>query len=215
MRRTWLGSSVDKICVGELVPGGYRMQQVPRQNNMRGGGVAIICKSSVELTVIASTRDGDFNTFEFMDWNIVLKHFSLRLTVIYRPPPSQKNGLSTHDFLEHEWPLFLSKYVTIDKIVLIVGDLNFHLDKLTDRDTVKFTSCLETFGLKQLVRGPTHVAGHTLDILITRDNDSNVSNIEVRDPGLSDSDGKIKRDHFAVIFDMRAEKPAPVRKSYF
>ena len=87
---TWLVSSVDKICVGELVPGGYRMQHVPRQNNMRGGGVATIYKSSIELRVIASTRDGDFNIFEFMDCNIVLKHFSLRLTVIYRPPPSKK-----------------------------------------------------------------------------------------------------------------------------
>ena len=87
------------------------------------------------------------------------------------------------------------------------------MDKPTDRDTVKFTSCLETFGLKQLVRGPTHVIGHTLDIQITRDNDSNVSNIEVCDPGLSDSDGKITRDHLAVIFDTRAEKPAPVRKT--
>jgi hypothetical protein len=65
----------------------------------------------------------------------------------------------------------------------------------TDRDTSKFNSCLETFGMEQHVRGPTHVAGHTLDVIITRDTDTIVSNKEVNDPGLSDSDGKISRDH--------------------
>jgi hypothetical protein len=67
--------------------------------------------------------------------------------------------------------------------------------------------------MEQHVRGPTHVAGHTLDVLITRDTDTIVSTIEVNDPGLSDSDGKISRDHFAVIFHIRAEKPAPIRKT--
>jgi hypothetical protein len=86
-----------------------------------------------------------------------------------------------------------------------VGDLNFHLDIPTDRDTSKFNRCLETFGMEQHVRAPTHVAEHTLDVLITRDTDTIVSTIEVNDPGLSDSDGKISCDHFAVIFHIRAE----------
>lgn len=52
-----------------------------------------------------------------------------------------------------------------------------------------------------------------MDILITRDNDNDISNIELHDPGLSDTDGKIARDHLAVIFNTRAEKPALVRKT--
>lgn len=40
-----------------------------------------------------------------------------------------------------------------------------------------------------------------------------VSNIEVNDPGLSDSDEKISRDHFAVIFHIRAEKTAQIMKN--
>ena len=67
--------------------------------------------------------------------------------------------------------------------------------------------------MEQHVRGSTHVAVHTLDVSITRDTDTIVSNIEVNDPGLSDSDGKISRDHFAVIFHIRAEKPAPIWKT--
>ncbi|XP_060553020.1 uncharacterized protein LOC132714233 [Ruditapes philippinarum] len=210
---TWLSSSVDKVCSSELVPNGYKMKQVPRPAKMRGGGVAIIYKSNINFKVLTSSTDGNFSTFEHIDCNIAIEKESFCLSVIYRPPPSQKNGLSTNTFLEQEWPLFLSKYATIGKPVIIVGDFNLHVDKLLDRDALKFISCLETFGLKQHVQGPTHVAGHTLDVVITRDTDNIVSNIEVRDPGLSDSSGKILRDHFAVIFNAHLYKPPPIKKT--
>jgi hypothetical protein len=58
----------------------------------------------------------------FIDCNIAKNKNSLHLSVIYRPPPSQKNGFNTNEFLEHEWPLFLSKYATTDKPIVIVGD---------------------------------------------------------------------------------------------
>lgn len=74
-------------------------------------------------------------------------------------------------------------------------------------------SCLESLGMKQHVQGPTHVAGHTLDVVITGDTDNIVSSIEVMDPGLSDSDGKISCNHFADIFNTRAEKSLPIKKS--
>ena len=56
------------------------------------------------------------------------------MAVVYRPPPSQKNGFTTHHFLEEEWPKFLSNLATIGKNIIVTGDLNFHLDKVTDRD---------------------------------------------------------------------------------
>jgi hypothetical protein len=210
---TWLGSTVDKTWSSELVPNGYRIQQVPRPGKTRGGGVAISYKANIDFKMLTSSSDGHFSTFEYSDCNIAINKNSLCLSVIYKPPPSQQNGFSTNEFLEHEWPLFRSKYATTDKPIVIVGDLSFHLDIPTDRDTSKFNSCLETFGMEQHVRGPTHVAGHTLNVIITRDTDTIVSNIEVNDPGLADSDGKISRDHFAVIFHIRAEKPAPIRKT--
>ena len=67
--------------------------------------------------------------------------------------------------------------------------------------------------MKQHVKGPTHVAGHTLDVIFTRDTDNIVSNIEVKDPGLSDSYENLLRDHFAIIFDTRLEKPPPIKKT--
>ena len=133
-----------------------------------------------------------------------MQEYSLRLVVVYRPPPSKENGLKTSEFLNEEWPKFLAKYTVTDKNIIIIpvitGDLNFHLDNFTNYDTVKFTSVLQSFGMMQHVKGPTHVLGQTLDVIITRDTDKNLSNIEVIDPGLSDGTGKVSKDHFAVTF---------------
>ena len=46
--------------------------------------------------------------------------------------------------------MFLAKYATIDKNIIIVGDLNIHLDIPTGRDSTKFSSTLE-YATKQFV----------------------------------------------------------------
>ena len=57
---------------------------------------------------------------------------------------------------------------------------------------------MEAFNLKQLVKGATHVSGHTLDLLITSD-ESLVKHVVVRDPALS--------DHHAVYCNLCLQKP--------
>ena len=68
------------------------------------------------------------------------------------------------------------------------GDLNLHLDITTNPHTRQFTNLLACSGLKQHVNDPTHINGHTLDILITRDSSDVVSNVGVIDIGLSEND---------------------------
>ena len=63
--------------------------------------------------------------------------------------------------------------------IINIQRLNFHLDDPSDNDAKNFTDLLETFGLSQHVTAPTHLSGHTLDLLISRSsNDINVSGIE-------------------------------------
>ena len=57
------------------------------------------------------------------------------------------------------------------EVLVISGDFNFHLDDLRDNDAKKFMDLLETFSLSQHVSGPTHLSGHTLDLIITRSSD--------------------------------------------
>ena len=201
----------DKSCIAELVPSGYKIKHVPRCG--RGGGIAVVYKTSLNIQLLTSTKDKVFTTFEHMECTVSIKNYSMRLAVVYRPPPTCKNGLKTSTFLESEWPSFLAKLVTSESNIIVVGDLNIHLDNLLNLDTVKFTSILESCGMRQHVTGATHVAGHTLDVVITRDTDTSVSHVEISDPGLPDNSGKTSRDHFAVVFKACAAKPAPIRKT--
>ena len=89
----------------------------------------------------------------------------------------------------------------------------FYLDDKNNKDATRFISALDSCGMQQHVCGPTHVGGHTLDVVITRYNEGIVSNVDVIDPGLSDSSGKVARDHLAVTFKVKATRPAPQTKT--
>ena len=89
---TRLGTSIDKACISELLPSGYQFKHVPRSSGRRGGGIALVFKASMNLRIVASSHDNDFSSFEYMDCNVVVNDFSLRIAVVYRPPPTQKNG---------------------------------------------------------------------------------------------------------------------------
>ena len=61
------------------------------------------------------------------------------------------------------------------EVLLVSGDFNFHLDDPSDADARKFMELMDTFGLLQHITTPTHVSGHTLDVIISRSsNDINV-----------------------------------------
>ena len=80
---------------------------------------------------------------------------------------------------------------------ILLGDLNFHLDK-HDTWTLKFYDILEQFSFTQLVNTPTHIHGHILDALCVRDSFSWAISPKVIG-GLSDHQAII----FSCIFPVR------------
>lgn len=71
-----------------------------------------------------------------------VKNEVFRLCFIYRPPPSKVNTFGNSVFFE-EWSQFLDHGVTIPEELVMTGDLNFHLDDVTDCDAQKFLDTLE------------------------------------------------------------------------
>ena len=55
--------------------------------------------------------------------------------------------------------------------LILPGDFNFHMDVASDVDAQVFSNLLTSMGLKQHVTVQTHISRHTLDLLITREND--------------------------------------------
>ena len=138
---------------------------------------------------------------------------TVRLAVVYRPPPSPVNRLTSAMFFE-EWTTFLEGFLEKQEQVLIVGDINFHLENSNDPQTSKFNSILSMFDMSQYIDKPTHKRGHALDMVVTRTGDDTlVSAVTVSDPGLHDKHGHDVGDHLAVSFTLNLHKPHVIRKN--
>ena len=215
---TWLQEAGDEATVKQMLPEGFLMKHAPRKGQSiesrkgHGGGVGIIYKSKINVTVKESSLTSKFEQFEFMDCCVKMNGQCLRLVVMYRPPPTEENGLRLKKFWR-EWNKFLEPFVTLKCSFLLVGDMNFHLDEQNLSDVKHFNSTLEEHGFKQFIEEPTHVKGHTLDVLVARENSSIVSDFYVKDPGLCNQQGKFSKDHFAIITSLTVSKPAEVKQT--
>ena len=109
-------------------------------------------------------------SFEFCDLVLKSGSMSFTLCVVYRAPPTRSNKLGLSQFFE-DFPTFPMEYTTTQSRLLLVGDLNFHLDDNDDHQARRFMNIVTELNFKQLVSGPTHIHGHTLDVVITREGD--------------------------------------------
>jgi len=65
--------------------------------------------------------------------------------------------------------------------VIICGDFNVHVDQCNDTHAMRLVQLLKSFGYVQHVNEPTHVAGHTLDLVITN-RDTGITDQKISDP---------------------------------
>ena len=134
-------------------------------------------------------------TFEFLAVMLTLGGTQTVVVTIYRP--DGKNNA-----FHGEFECLLEMIVVYNCGIVIMGDINIHLDVITDPATVKFTTEVNSFGLKQMVESPTHRAGHTLDIVLVNVDQSTSVSILVQPPVIS--------DHSVIIVKFPLLKPPPV-----
>ena len=115
---------------------------------------------------------------------------TVQYVLVYRPPSG-----SISIFLER-FAQILEDMDQNSSECIIAGDFNLHVDQPSLPGVKRFLELLDNFGLIVRVNGPTHVAGHTLDLLITRTECKIVENIQVSD---------IISDHMAICFDINIE----------
>jgi hypothetical protein len=164
---TWLTHD-DPVTIGELTPPGYSYINVPRKNCTSGGGVGALFKSQLKLSLILEPAL-NIQTFEYAILSDTSR--SVNFVVVYRPPPSTTNKLKTSDFLK-EFDIFIDHLNISPGKLLLLGDFNIHYDCPGKSDVSHVADTLASSGLLQHVKGPTHKHGHTLDLVITRDNEN-------------------------------------------
>ena len=224
LTETWLylDEYENAVPINELVPKGYCFKHTPRQDGRIGGGVGLLHHRNVEVVVSKSRKSicASVTQFEYFECAISVTNdprSRIILLIVYRPPPTKKNKLKLKSFWR-EWKKVLSTMAKDHRVFAVVGDLNFHLDNLDHPDTQKFNQILDELSLVQLVKVPTHTAGHTLDVVITQPENEIIitDTLSVHDPGISSNTGDLTRcHHFAVSFSMSFCKPVPICKTIY
>ena len=104
------------------------------------------------------------------EWLVDVRSTRLRIIIIYRPPSLPVHPVSISTFFA-ELSDYLESVVISNEPLILLGDFNIHVDVPTDMDTIQFRDLLDSMGLQQHLKRPTHIHGHTLDLLITRQSD--------------------------------------------
>ena len=148
----------------------YNFIQKPRCTG-QGGGVGFLCRKTFSPSIVSSPV---FRSFEIIILSFKSDYNSFVAACVYRPP-----GSCTTQFLEDF--LALSGFLSSTRSSFIIcGDINVHLD-IECGDRSRFTDILQCCGLVQSVSGPTHLLGHTLDVLISPCDSDFVRNVSVGD----------------------------------
>lgn len=188
----------DDLAVRMIRPAGYRSFDAARSSSgvglrkQRGGGVVLLYKDGITAKRLSFSISP--STFELVGVSMTFASSSLVVLVIYRP-----GGEVVDSQFYDELTVILEQLAAYSCPVVVTGDLNLHLDVADGKDTRRFQQLLDTFGLSQSVLGPTHRDGHTLDVVITRD-DLPQPTIDVRP---SDE----YSDHSLVLFQLPLPRP--------
>ena len=191
---TWLGVN-DCAVRAQICPTGYRFADHGRDSR-RGGGTGLFYRDSLNVIKVEAA---ELHSFEYSEWIINIGSQRTRLVIIYRPPYSAAHPVTVSTFL-CEFAGMLESLVLSIEPLLITGDFNIHVNCADDPDTVGLLTLLESTGLEQHVKVPTHINGNFLDLIISRQSDSIVDAAPWTDSLFS--------DHMPVFCSLKLDKPS-------
>ena len=113
---TWINSDINNSQIPELLNNlqDFKILQVSRVS-AKGGGVGFFLRKAFNSLILH-----DFNpkSFELIDMLLRLKDFTCRVILIYMPPPSRKNKLTTNMFLDEFAQLIESVVITYTHVLI-------------------------------------------------------------------------------------------------
>ena len=190
---TWLRDDItDRAILGEIIPPGFNILNVPRKDRS-GGGVALIFRDCFQVVLKPSNQ---CLSVECLDVELKLSSSVLRIVLLYCPEPKTGNSGTSNSFLEIFSDLLDDLFLASGKLLLL-GDFNYHMDNPTDKCVEMFQKILNMANLNQHVTSATHVQGHILDLVITRHDELLISDLSINHTFPS--------DHFAVLFKVQVQ----------
>jgi len=177
---TWHENS-ESVSLKRVTPTGFKCAEAARTlpsacvhslELQNYGGIALIYRS--DFKVVRHQLDVTPSTFELLCISVATGSKSLLLLGVYRPG----SKAVTAEFFDE-----LTSVLEISvehRTYVICGDLNIHLDDVGDANAARLIDLLQTFNCVQHVSEPTHLAGHILDVVISRA-DTDIRRLSVDD----------------------------------
>jgi len=187
MQETWHENN-DSLSLKRAVPPGYSFVEVARENKLSDklttrsnsyGGVAIIYRSEYKAKKITSLLKCNSVEYVCCRLNTGCQGDMIILSV-YRPGSKPL----TDEFYK-EFTTLLESLATYRCPVIILGDLNIHLERCNEVRVAELNDLLESFDLCQCVKQSTHRNGGILDVIIARQSDV-MNDVKVVENGVSD-----------------------------
>ena len=159
LTETWLQTDENAI-TAEVKTYGYELLHNRRKDREkeRGGGVGLLVRNNISAKQLKVKH---YSSLEYTVVQIKLcNRKSIFLISFYR---LQEVAVST--FVE-DFTDLLNDYTIPNEHFIIAGDINIHMET-DDANSNKIKDLIDIYDLKQHVEVPTHVKGHTLDVVIT------------------------------------------------
>ena len=167
----WIRSDVDTNTIKEIAPQEDKILSQPCKSGKQGGGLALVYK---ENSSVKKTSDDkiNFGTMEISTFEIKFAGTAINLYLIYRLPSTSVLQFCSDmtDIMERRIMDDLGK-------LLLIGDFNIHIDEATEPDTITFLDFLDSFNLTNHVQWLMHRLGHTLDLLISDQDDTSIKSV--------------------------------------
>ena len=163
LAETWHDS--DSVCLSILRQKGILVHKKARSRNFESvkslktnhGGLVFLGKPKINAIVIDVPLKA--STFEFLRVSSKLKSF-IGL-VVYR------TGYASCDFFA-KFEVIMNIMLSYNEEVVVLGDFNFHLECIADKDAENFKNILHMHHFKPCVAEPTHEQGGWLDVVATK-----------------------------------------------
>ena len=173
---TWLRKDDDTV-LANITPAGYDIRSSPRDDKI-GGGLAVLFRDSIQVRKIVTANHP---SFEATEWHLKYGNSVIVTIGIYRPPYSTNHPVTVNTFL-NEFAEYLESVALVEGHLLITGDFNIHVNDVCDPAAARFINIIDSMGMINHVNIPTHIHGHTLDLIITRaSTDLHITDVQATD----------------------------------
>ena len=166
--------------------------------NRNGGGVAIFCRNDIPYRFLDNLQDLDHESlWIYAEPKSLPRHFSCIILVAVYYPESARNRKELILHLQKGVDYCRTKFSC--PAIVVCGDFN-----QTNKQYLA-----HSLGLKQVVKSPTHIAGGTLDLILTNSDEFYMVGVY---PVCLSALGK--SDHFTVLWKAKAPTKRPKRTQF-